>query len=654
MKPTDKNETVVPQHLDGDQLIAYLDGELNHVELSEARTHLESCWSCRGRLTKVQGSIEQFLRLRREKLTPPVIPPAGPAVEQFRRRMVAQASAPAFSHTTLRRFLNQWLHRGRERVAMWPAPSLAAKIAGLAAVASLAGYFIFVSNKVTTVTASELLHRAQDAHVRQTNATLQPVIHHRLLLKRKTTTNTEVSVGVEIWRDAVSSQFRRAIISHDFSPSQTANTVKADSAEVSARAVVDFERLCQANRVDWRQPLSARSFENWSRTVEPKREEVTRFMQNGTEVLSLKVVLLVSISAGQISEAEFVVRADDWHPVAERWRVKTLTDFEEFHLNETSFEVVSRSLVNPFVFAEIEDKAALSAATRSEASAADSVDPSSRPIVAASADLEIEVLALLNRAGANLGEQVSVTRTSDERLYVHGVVDTAQRKTEILSALRPVIANSAVVMNIRTADESKEALPGSKTVIIQGGAIIESASIPAYAELRAHFLSRGVSAEAVDERIRIFSQQILNRSRQALRHAWALRNLSSRLSEINVERLSPEARNKWLNMVQEHAAAVERETKALRRELSTVFRDVAGAGSSELGSLETEGELTRAVNRLVGACASNDGTIRVAFTVSSVSAASGLDSAQFWQSLRLAEETASRVQLAANKLKTDF
>src|SRR5688572_3312511 len=110
MKPTDKNVTVVPQHLDDDQLIAYLDGELSHDELSEARTHFESCWSCRGRLTKVQSSIERFLRLRREKLTPPVLPPEGPAVEQFRRRLAAHASAPAaLPLAALRKFLQQGL-----------------------------------------------------------------------------------------------------------------------------------------------------------------------------------------------------------------------------------------------------------------------------------------------------------------------------------------------------------------------------------------------------------------------------------------------------------------------------------------------------------------------------------------------------------------
>ena len=651
MKATETNEAMVPQHLDGDELIAYLDGELSLTELSEARTHLESCWSCRGRLAQVQGSIEHFMRLRREKLTPRLMPPAGPAVERFRRRLTEHAAVAVLPHAAFKRSLHRFFHDLRTRVATWPAPSLAAKLAGLAALVTLAGYFILVSNEVATVTASELLRRAKDAHVRQTTATPQAVIHQKIVLKRRVAFGREVAVGVELWRDTASSQYRRAIISQELVSGQNASTAKADAAELSARAIVDFERISQANGVDSSHPLSAQSFERWRGTVEPKHEEVSKSVQNGADVLSLRVVRQGSVSAGQVSEAEFVVRANDWHPMAERWQVKTVTGSEEFYLSETSFEVVSRSALSPTIFSNVENKASVVAGKRPEAS---SIDPVSHPLPpAASANLEIEVLSLLNRAGANLGEQVSVTRTSDDRLYVQGVVETAQRKAEILSVLRPVIANPAVVVNIKTAEENRQALAEAKTVIVQGGAVTENATIPAYDELRAHFLSQGVSAESVDDRIRVFSRQVLNRSRQALRHAWALRNLSGRLKEASLEQLSPEARNKWLGMVQEHAAAVERETKALRRELSTVFRNVGGAGLPSVGSVETDGELTRALNRLVDACASNDGTIRVAFTVSSASAASGLGNPQFWNSLRSAEETASRIQLAAEKLKKE-
>ena len=67
------------------------------------------------------------------------------------------------------------------------------------------------------------------------------------------------------------------------------------------------------------------------------------------------------------------------------------------------------------------------------------------PKPVASADLEVEVLRLLHEVGADLGEQVSVTKTRDGLLRVSGVVETEQRKAEILSKLRPVMDSRVAI-----------------------------------------------------------------------------------------------------------------------------------------------------------------------------------------------------------------
>src|SRR5205823_4595740 len=72
----------------------------------------------------------------------------------------------------------------------------------------------------------------------------------------------------------------------------------------------------------------------------------------------------------------------------------------------------------------------------------------------ATAELEVEVLRLLHQAGADLGEQLSVTRRPEGELRVEGIVETDQRKQEILRALNSVVSNPAVKVEVNTVAEA--------------------------------------------------------------------------------------------------------------------------------------------------------------------------------------------------------
>jgi hypothetical protein len=638
MKPSDRDGSVVPRHLEDSDLLEYLDGEMLADELKETRFHLESCWKCRSRLSRIQGSIDTFLLARQENLLPDDVPPSDPAVEQFRRKLADYTSAAALQPSLLRATVRRW-HALTDNLSSYTRailsapPPLAVKLASLLLVLSAVAYVVFFSNKVTTVTASELLQRAQDARAQQMRATAGPVVHQKLNLRRRTT-NEDVSAGLEIWTDPVASQFKKTV-------------------ESSTTAVAELERLYHDNAMDWRQPLSAESYQAWRRSITIAHEAVTRSHVGGVEVVSLRTTVSGPIAIGKIGEGTFVVRASDWHPIKEHWTVNGASGYEEYELSESSFEIVSSKSLSPAFFSAGEKGSKATANTNSGlrttpiVTSESHISPSS---VAASADLEVEVLRLLNEAHANLGEQINVTRTSDQRLYVHGVVETTQRKNEILATLQPVIANPAVVVNIVTVAEASTQTTKSNTVTIQGGTVTENATIPVHAQLRAHLLARGISEDKLDENIRQISSQFLQRSRQVLRHGWAIRNVSSGLTQANINELSPEARLKWLDLINQHARAIQRETESLHAELAAIFPDLA-KGTADVGPIETDADLSRALARLVQTCASNDGTIRVAFTVSSTTTTSGLQSPQFWESLRLAEELSAKTQSAIQKFR---
>jgi hypothetical protein len=55
-------------HLDQEQMVAYLDGELSITRTEEVGAHLQSCWSCRSEMRVIRTQIKTFLADRDAKL----------------------------------------------------------------------------------------------------------------------------------------------------------------------------------------------------------------------------------------------------------------------------------------------------------------------------------------------------------------------------------------------------------------------------------------------------------------------------------------------------------------------------------------------------------------------------------------------------------
>jgi hypothetical protein len=72
------------------------------------------------------------------------------------------------------------------------------------------------------------------------------------------------------------------------------------------------------------------------------------------------------------------------------------------------------------------------------------------PLSPATAELEVEVIRLLNQVDALSGEQLDVTRTAEGLLLIEGIIDTSERKQEIVRALDPVSNHPSVKIRIET------------------------------------------------------------------------------------------------------------------------------------------------------------------------------------------------------------
>jgi len=128
--------------------------------------------------------------------------------------------------------------------------------------------------------------------------------------------------------------------------------------------------------------------------------------------------------------------------------------------------------------------------------------------------LEVEVLRLLNLVGADMGEQVNLTRTHDGRLRLEGIVETSQRKAEILNALAPVVTNPALAVSIVTTHEAvkrqvkRSQSEGPDLSVVQL-AELAAKSIPVDAELRRYFTGRGMSGDELEANIYRFASRMV-------------------------------------------------------------------------------------------------------------------------------------------------
>lgn len=270
------------------------------------------------------------------------------------------------------------------------------------------------------------------------------------------------------------------------------------------------------------------------------------------------------------------------------------------------------------------------------------------PVVAvASAELEIEVHYLLDQIKANLGEQVSVGRTTGGKLRVEALVETERRKEEILRALGPILNNPAVVAEVSTVEEAVKRRRGKAT---PGGEEVQevevpTARIPADEDLRRYFAARVLGGERVEEEIERFAVRAMGRSRQALMHASALKRLAARFSPAEMRSLAPEARAKWQTMIREHARGYREQTAAMRRELRPIFSP--GGGGEGTREKADDESLRGDAERLLRFGYAHDEAMRSAFTLSDGARASvSLKSSQFWRSLAAAESLAEAIEAA--------
>jgi RNA polymerase sigma factor (sigma-70 family) len=555
------------------------------------------------------------------------------------------------------------IRRSVTNASFWFRPGMATAI--LAALLIAVGLLVELRRPVAPVSVADLLRRSSQTEETIAAKTDQ-VLHRTINLEERRAGQTISSSliarrKIEVWQSAARGVTARRLfdekgqlIAGDWRRSDGVQALYAHGSQPKLQSVPEkhdpatltFENV-------WQLDPSAKDFaflivaNERSRVEERVDSYLIDYESDGSNAAGLVKASLV-LSRADLHASEMTLLIREQGTGIRGQGLGQTPELIEVHFTEASFERHSLTTVAPAVFDP--DPQLLSFAkpeTRESKPDTGALAPGPQPLapVVATADLEVEVLRVLNDVGADLDDQTSVTRTPDGRLRVNGIVATDQRKAEILRALAPVMKNPAVRVEVETVAEAmrREARSqSSPSSVVTQQVEVTQPRMAAYEDLRKYF---GKDDAQTDERIRQFASHVLGRSSQAMSHAGALKRLIGRFSAEDLRTLSPDARSRWLKVVRSHARAIEQESNALRRELSAVF-----APSSTFDERQSSVEITDdaslypAAERLFELVAANDRVVSSAFAISvDATTTSAIRAPQFWGSLRDAEALATKM-----------
>lgn len=556
------------------------------------------------------------------------------------------------------------LSRAIFSLRFWLRPGIVSAVVAAALVAAL----LFVRMSLPSVSAAELLDRTRSAE-EKVSASSATVVHRTLQMEEARGGSVVARRRIETWRSAakgvtvrrlydqggklIASEWRRRDGSRTVY--RLPSEVQGAGADAGAATAFDEAWLIEPSARDF-SALVGRGGE--ARVEEGREGYVISYEGGGAGERGgvVAATLFISRAGGRATGQTLVVRLGE--------------EVRDFRFIETGFDLRPTADVPPSAFEQDAELLTIGV-TRTlmpaevttdtdgakQVTAAEPKRPAPESITATS-ELEVEVLRLLNQVGADLGEQINVTRTAGGRLSVNGIVETQARRSELLRALAPLKSNPAIEIDVSTAGEAIRAGAASgepAPTIVQRVEPTDN-SIPAEDDLRRYFVKeKGMTDEEAQAAGIRFADAATQRSMQALQHAWAMKRLAGRFTGRELRTLDAGARAKWLSMIHAHARAVRSESALLRRELQPVFFRAGGAmvdaGAAHF-KVADEAGLARAVEGLLALCSATDRGVRLALSASPESSTAALRTVQFWRALRQAEELAASIERETQRMKS--
>lgn len=545
---------------------------------------------------------------------------------------------------------SSWRKRLTGLLSGWIRPIPVTALLALLLVAVLV--FLRISPKPLSV--SELLRKSGDS---ETALLAKPeFIAHRLLdlEERRPYENTVVSRHrIEIWSAGRSSA--KALRVYDNYDRLVIGEWTAEDGTRTAYRMPDAMRFNAPNvpanlpgipEELWRMEPSAKAFSQLVPDVATAQVEEQSGIYNIRHQSS-------DMPKDGLIQASLKINKSDMRAVEQVIIVRQAGGLHEYRLIERDFRQPPINSVEPKVF-EPDPGLPLTKSVIEKGATTKGGGTGESPAISAAghlnaealAELEVEALYQFHRTGACLYDQTEVERTTDGRLRIRAIVETNSRKNEISEAFRQFSVTEGVSVEILTVAEAVQQqvkLPAKP--MVSRRVEVPRGQIPAYAALRKYFaddtgLPDGAGSNATAEKILQFSNRVLNRSRKALLHAWALKHLLSELPPQEMSGVNSDAYAHWRLMLNAHAREIREETVANYRELAPVFfASLTGSTPEDDTAIA---DIASAAERLLQMALFNDKLIRQTLTISTEGAA--MEPLQLRDSLKRTERLATVVE----------
>ena len=490
--------SLVFDHISDELLISAADGELAGAETAIVKAHLEACWHCRVRMEKIERAIEDLIDYR-----------AAMVIPYSNRRDGSRAIFVA----RLSQYGAEFMPRPAWRTLLERLASLSGALvvprfawAGAFLALSLAIFLVRVAVS-PTVSANAVLERARISEKTNRASVQHPVVYQKLRIRSQKNTVTRT-----IYRDLLSGR-------------------RSDSSDASQITLTELETRMQEANLDWQDPLSIASFIAWHAGLPEKTDDVSR-TSGGLLVVHTKVL------NGPLSEVDLTLRDGDYHAIAETLRFQD----ENIEMSEVDFSVLAFESVDPAIFAPPSPPQSAAIPVRAAVSA-----PSINDLVRA----EAEARVVLHMLGADLGEPVDISSDGKEVL-VSGLVDTADRKRDLMQALQTIPYLRTNLLSAAEAAEKTDslALKDDNPVVVE-----ESAPL----------LERELHATFPDPQARTeYVNRVLETTMNATGRAWSLRRLSDRYTNDISSKLDIVTERKVELLIRDDAGLLQQELNNLR------------------------------------------------------------------------------------------
>jgi hypothetical protein len=533
-------------HPDSEALFRACFGELPPQQAAKVQEHIGACQQCRTEFDEIRNTVAEFTVFYQTEYQSSVPPPPG-AWLGFRSALRAEAAKRNRLWQRLRSFASF--------------PRLVPAV-GVACALLLAITAVLRLHEVPAASAKEVLDRAEAFQVQRLAHVGQAAVFQKMQVRVGRTTLTRT-----VYRDIG----RRRQVDR-WAEQEGAGMPLTAQPAIATELARDFK----AERLDWDDPLSAASIRTWftSRAGGHHVEDSVRRAEG--------YFTLTSLAAGQsLTEARFVLREADYHPVSARLRFRDRPS--EVVLTELAYEVRTFDSLDPTTRAQLSEPHAIEAvpgvAVKPQAAAPDLNE------------LELETWYALHRHDADLGGEAQVQRTTGG-IAVKGLVASDERREELRAALRGV---PGVRIELQTVAEATA--QQSRTL---ASAVEVQERTPGHTgALQDLLLARFPEQQSRDS----FVLATLEAAQHALARGFALERLAARYPARVEAELSSEARGYLRTMIVEHERALRQHCGALFERLDSLAgpsgeEPEAAAPAPAVSWQEVQAQLLRDLQRM--------------------------------------------------------